>query len=220
MSIKLHKADFERLPKTAIDPWLSIPTATISDAMNRQNVMTGRINSLISGSKLVGQARTVSVLAGDNSAIHAIINLLNAGDVLVIDGGSYYERALWGGILNSIAQSKGVSGVVIDGAIRDTLDLKRMGIPIFFAAATPAGPHKGWGGNIDSAISCGGVSVSPGDIIVGDDDGVVAVPLKQWKSVLENAKERIIAEQAVFEKIHKKDFDRVSFHKTKIEIIE
>ena len=122
MAIQLYNSNYKKLPLKQLLKWNSIPTAVISDSMNRQNVMASRISALLPG-KMVGQARTVSVIAGDNGAIHASMNLLGSNDVLVIDGGAYKERALWGGILNTLAIQRNISGVVIDGAIRDIDEL-------------------------------------------------------------------------------------------------
>ena len=200
MAIQLYNSNYKKLLLKQLLKWNSIPTAVISDSMNRQNVMASRISALLPG-KMVGQARTVSVIAGDNGAIHASMNLLGSNDVLVIDGGAYKERALWGGILNTLAIQRNISGVVIDGAIRDIDELIGMGLPIFFSSVTPAGPHKGWGGTIGTQVSCGGVSVSPSDIVVGDGDGVVIIPIQQAPRVLQAALTRLRFEEMLIKKI-------------------
>ena len=148
--------------------------------------MASRLKPLIEG-KMVGQALTVSVVGGDNGAIHAAMTVVRPNQILVIDGNNYTERALWGGILNKLALRKKIGGVVIDGAVRDISDLRSMKLPIYFSAVTPAGPHKGWGGRIGSNISCGGISVSSGDIVLGDSDGVVVVPLAAEERVFKIA---------------------------------
>lgn len=150
---------------------------------------------------IVGQARTVSVLAGDNAALHEVIGRLNPKEVLVIDAANYSDRAVWGGILNTRAKLRGINGVVLDGAARDAAEMRAMGLPVFLSALSPAGPHKGWGGSIDDRISCGGVVVMPGDIILGDDDGVTVVPLNRADTILEASLARMAYEADILEKL-------------------
>jgi 4-hydroxy-4-methyl-2-oxoglutarate aldolase len=150
----------------------------------------------------VGQARTVSVVAGDNAALHEVIKHLRSGEILVIDAANYPDRAVWGGILNTRAMKQKIGGVVLDGAARDAADMRAMGLPVYLSALSPAGPHKGWGGSIDNTISCGDVVVSPGDIILGDDDGVTVVPLARADAVLDAAQQRLAYEEEVLGKLN------------------
>jgi regulator of RNase E activity RraA len=151
---------------------------------------------------MAGQARTVSVLAGDNAALHEVIGRLRPNEVLVIDACNYDDRAVWGGILNTRAKMRNINGVVLDGAARDAAEMREMGLPVYLSALSPAGPHKGWGGSIDDRISCGGVVVMPGDIILGDDDGVTVVPLNRADIVLEASLKRIDYERDVLTKLN------------------
>ena len=202
MPVQIFNNDYTVLPANVLAKWVTIPPAIAGDAMNRQNVMSGRISPLSSGMKMAGQARCVSTLAGDNAALHAVINYLQPKEVLVIDAGNYPDRAVWGGILNTRAKLKGVNGIVLDGAGRDAAEMREMGLPIYLSALSPAGPHKGWGGSINDRISCGGVAVSPGDIILGDDDGVTVVPLNRADIVLEASLKRIDYEREVLTKLN------------------
>ncbi|XDZ68105.1 RraA family protein [Alphaproteobacteria bacterium LSUCC0226] len=201
MSVQIFKNDFAPLSAEKLIQWASIPPAIAGDVMNRQNVMAGRISPLSTGMKIVGQARTVSVLAGDNAALHEVIGRLNPKEVLVIDAANYSDRAVWGGILNTRAKLRGINGVVLDGAARDAAEMRAMGLPVFLSALSPAGPHKGWGGSIDDRISCGGVVVMPGDIILGDDDGVTVVPLNRADTILEASLARMAYEADILEKL-------------------
>jgi len=204
MSIqRYHPISFERISDKELTEWKTIPSAIAGDSMNRQQVMAARIKPLSPGAVLVGQARCVDAVEGDNAAIHAAISFLEPGDVLVINGGGLENRAVWGGILTSLARRRKVAGVVLDGAVRDLAELKEDDFPIFAVAASPAGPSKGWGGTIDGAISCGGVSVHPGDLIIGDDDGVAVVPLARHETVLKTAKERLAFEADVLDRLEK-----------------
>jgi 4-hydroxy-4-methyl-2-oxoglutarate aldolase len=201
MPVQIFKNDFAPLSADKLAQWASIPPAIAGDVMNRQNIMAGRISPLSAGMAIAGQARTVSVLAGDNAALHEVIGRLRPNEVLVIDAANYSDRAVWGGILNTRAKLRGISGVVLDGAARDAAEMREMGLPVFLSALSPAGPHKGWGGSIDDRISCGGVVVMPGDIILGDDDGVTVVPLDRADAILEASLSRIAYEADILEKL-------------------
>jgi 4-hydroxy-4-methyl-2-oxoglutarate aldolase len=201
MPVQIFKNDFAPLSADKLAQWASIPPAIAGDVMNRQNIMAGRISPLSAGMAIAGQARTVSVLAGDNAALHEVIGRLRPNEVLVIDAANYSDRAVWGGILNTRAKLRGISGVVLDGAARDAAEMREMGLPVFLSALSPAGPHKGWGGSIDDRISCGGVVVMPGDIILGDDDGVTVVPLNRSDAILEASLARMAYEADILEKL-------------------
>ena len=201
MPVQIFKNGFKSLSPRKLAQWASVPPAIAGDVMNRQNVMAGRISPLSTGMTIVGQARTVSVLAGDNAALHEVIGRLNPKEVLVIDAANYSDRAVWGGILNTRAKLRGINGVVLDGAARDAAEMRAMGLPVFLSALSPAGPHKGWGGSIDDRISCGGVVVMPGDIILGDDDGVTVVPLNRADTILEASLARMAYEADILEKL-------------------
>ena len=146
MPVQIFKNSFVPLSAEKLAAWANIPPAIAGDSMNRQNVMAGRISPLSNGMPLVGQARTVSVVAGDNAALHEVIKHLRPGEILVIDAANYPDRAVWGGILNTRAMKQKIGGVVLDGAARDAADMRAMGLPVYLSALSPAGPHKGWGG--------------------------------------------------------------------------
>jgi len=203
MSVQRYQANFERIEEKVLASWKDIPAAIAGDSMNRQQVMAARIKPLAPGMRLVGQARCVDAVEGDNAAIHAAVSLVEPGEVLVINGGGMENRAVWGGILAALARRRKIAGVVLDGAVRDITELKEGDLPVFAVAASPAGPSKGWGGTIDGTIACGGVAVEPGDLIVGDEDGVVVVPLARHAEVLKTARERLKFEASVLERLEK-----------------
>ena len=219
MPVQIFNNEYTVLPANVLAKWATIPPAIAGDAMNRQNVMAGRISPLSFGMKMAGQARCVSTLAGDNAALHAVINYLQPKEVLVIDAGNYPDRAVWGGILNTRAKLKGINGIVLDGAGRDAAEMREMGLPIFLSALSPAGPHKGWGGSINDQISCGGVAVSPGDIILGDDDGVTVVPLARADDVLDASLKRMANEADILNKLAKGEDTSSSFPKPELEFM-
>lgn len=201
MPVQIFSNDFTPLSADKIAQWATIPPAIAGDVMNRQNVMAGRISPLSPGMTVAGQARTVAVLAGDNAALHEVIGRLRPNEVLVIDAANYDDRAVWGGILNTRAKLRNINGVVLDGAARDAAEMREMGLPVYLSALSPAGPHKGWGGSIDDRISCGGVAVMPGDVILGDDDGVTVVPLARAETVLAASLARIAYEEDILNKL-------------------
>ena len=201
MPVQIFPNEFTPLSSEKLAQWATIPPAIAGDVMNRQNVMAGRISPLSPGMTMAGQARTVAVLAGDNAALHEVIGRLRPNEVLVIDAANYDDRAVWGGILNTRAKLRDINGVVLDGAARDAAEMREMGLPVYLSALSPAGPHKGWGGSIDDRISCGGVAVIPGDIILGDDDGVTVVPLARADAVLAASLARIAYEEDILNKL-------------------
>lgn len=189
------EARFERLSDVVLTAWAEIPPAIASDCMNRAQSMDARIKPLAPGMRLAAQARTVVCMAGDNSAIHAAIRLIRPREVLVIAAGGHTGVALWGGLLTRAAMSRGAAGVVVDGAARDVAEIRELGFPCYAAGAVPAGPHKGFGGTIDGVISCAGCPVLPGDIVLGDDDGVVVVPLSRAGALLEECRAKLAQEK-------------------------
>jgi 4-hydroxy-4-methyl-2-oxoglutarate aldolase len=159
----------------AADPLATASSATISDCLNRFGAMRGDIQ-LVSGKGLRGPAFTVATMAGESSTIHRAVAAARAGSVLVVDASGATERAVWGEILTLAARRQGLLGVVVDGAVRDIQAIRANGFCVFAAGRSPAGPHKGWTGSWGTSISCGGLIVAPGDLVVGDDDGVVVIP--------------------------------------------
>ena len=184
MPLLRHDRAFTPLSAEALAAWAEIPPAIASDCMNRAQTMSAAVKPLAAGTRLVGQARTVACMVGDNSAVHAAIRLVRPGEVLVIAAGGFRDAALWGGLLTQAAMARQAAGAVLDGAARDIAEIRGLGFPCFAAAAVPAGPHKGFGGTIDGVIACAGCPVAPGDIVLGDDDGVAVVPLGRADAVL------------------------------------
>ncbi len=195
MAIQRHDVTFDPLPEETLARWRKVPPAVVSDCMNRTQVMAGAIKPVAAGMALVGQARTVTCMVGDNSALHMLTAMARPGEVLVADGGGYTDTALWGGIMTRAALSRGIAGLVIDGAVRDVAEIRDFAFPCFTRAVVPAGPHKGFGGIIDGAISCAGAVVRPGDIVLGDDDGVCVVPLERAEALLAAAEAKIAEEE-------------------------
>ena len=137
-----------------------------------------------SGACLSGRAFTVRTPPGQHPSVREALELAGPGDVIVIDGAGFTERALWGDKLSLRAQERGVVGLVVDGAVRDTALIEALGFPVFAVASTPTGPLTELEGEVGSAIECGGLRVEPGDLVVGDADGVVVVRAAVAEDVL------------------------------------
>ena len=137
--------------------------------------MDGLIRPLLPGRGFCGPAITVEEVEGGNLMSHAALELVQPGDVLVIDAKGITTRACWGAVQTAAAQRLGLAAVVVNGVVRDRADTATRALPIYALGTSPGGPLKGWGGNVNLPIACGGVAVCPGDVVVGDDDGVVVV---------------------------------------------
>ena len=186
-----------------IEKFKEIPSSIVSDCLNRYYGMTGEIRPIFQGIRLCGPALTIQSMAGNNMMSHLALTFAEPGDVLVIDGRGHLGNAVWGGIQAAYAHKRGVAGLVLDGAIRDVDDMRQTRFPVYCKGITPAGPHKGWADSINVPIQCGGVPIMPGDIIVGDDDGVAVVPVDQIEEVYKAAVERIKKEEIWMERIEK-----------------
>ncbi len=164
------------VPKAApalIEAFRTAPTSIISDNLSRLPGAVG-LRPFHRGGQLVGVAFTVRTRPGDNLAIHKALEIVGPGDVIVVDGGGDETRALIGEIMLNIAQYRGAAGYVIDGAIRDASAIAASDFPVFARATIHRGPYKSGPGEINVPVSIGGSVISPGDIVVGDEDGVVA----------------------------------------------
>lgn len=161
----------------------ALPVATVSDAMDRFGVAEG-IRPLWPGAALSGPAFTVWTRPGDNEGLHAAFDVIRRGEVLVVNGGGDETRALVGELLVQKARALRIGGIVLDGAVRDVAELAALGVPVFARAISPAGAWRTGPYRIGCAIAVGGVPVSPGDWVLGDDDGVAVVPAGQVDEVV------------------------------------
>ena len=121
---------------------------------------------------------------GDSSSIHRALTDAEPGSVLVVDAQGGTARAVWGAVMTTAAIERGIVGAVIDGAVRDIDEIASMDFPVFARATCPAGPHKGFRGVHGVPVQCGGVVTNPGDIVVGDADGVTVVPADRAEAAL------------------------------------
>lgn len=167
--------DFVRPDKALVERFKDMPVANIDDNMNRIAAVDTSIEPIGKG-QLLGTAFTVRVPQGDNLMFHAAMDLAKPGDVIMIDAGGFTDRAIFGELMATYCKSRGIKGIVCDGAIRDRGGLAAMeDFPVYAKSATPNGPYKNGPGEINVPVVIGGKVVHPGDIVVGDDDGVIII---------------------------------------------
>ncbi|MFT4011802.1 MAG: RraA family protein [Paracoccus sp. (in: a-proteobacteria)] len=158
-------------------------SSIISDCLDR---LPGAVGLLPyhAGQTVIGTAFTVRTRAGDNAAIHRALDLVRPGDVMVVDGGGDCGQALIGEIIVQKAMARGLAGFAIDGAIRDVDAIRTLGLPVYARAVTHRGPYKNGPGILNQPVCLGGMVVMPGDLIVGDADGIVALSTERAAAIL------------------------------------
>lgn len=187
------RRDFTRVSPEIIAQAAKYQAAILADVAGRRGTLD-RVAAVAPGMKLAGPALTVEVRAGDNLMIHAAMAMARPGDVLVVDGKGDTSCALMGALMINACKVMALGGIVIDGAVRDTEELRELGFPVFAVGANPNGPTKFVPGRINWPISAGGVAVSPGDLVVGDADGVVVVEREKAASLLPLAAKKVADE--------------------------
>jgi RraA family protein len=186
-----------------------IPVSALSDNMHRNIGATGLspYHQPVSQT-MAGTAVTVRSRGGDNLTYLRALEFCRAGDVLVIDAGGDLNNAVIGGILTFYAASIGMAGIVIDGAIRDVAEIRSRVFPVYARGVTHRGPYKDGPGEINVTVSVGGMVVNPGDIVVGDQDGVLAIPQEDAATVIEKARAVLAAEARTMQAMREGKWDR------------
>jgi len=188
--------DFERVAPDVVRKASEFAASILADVAGRRGTLDGRIAALSPAMRMAGPAFTIEVRPGDNLMIHAAISMAKAGDVLVVDGKADRTCALMGSIMINACKKVGLAGVVLDAAVRDTEELRELGFPVYSVGSNPNGPTKFVPGRINWPISCGGVAVNPGDLVVGDADGVVVVERGKAAALLQAAAKKVADERA------------------------
>jgi len=178
-----------------------LATSVVSDVMGRTIGAVSILPVNKSSVSVCGNAVTVSVRAGDNLLIHKALQILKPGDVLVVDGGGDITRALFGEIMMTVAKSKGAIGCVFDGAIRDMDAFEKHKFPCWARGVNMRGPYKDGPGSINTSISIGGMVVNPGDVILGDCDGIIALSPSIALEAAKLGKEKETAERKTIQSI-------------------
>jgi RraA family protein len=184
-----------------VDQFRSLPVANVSDVMSRMVAGGSRLRPLHGGGVLAGPAVTVKTRPGDNLMIHKALDMAEPGDVVVVDAGGDLTNALIGELMIAHAVKRGLAGIVIHGAVRDYGAIRVGSFPIFAAGVTHRGPYKDGPGEVNVAISIDGMVIEPGDLILGDDDGLVSVPFAQTDEVYQAARKKHEAETKQMEAI-------------------
>lgn len=183
---------------------LVLPTGNVADNntdVPRQGTMDSGIKPIDPKSRMLGRAVTVQCYPGDNLALHQGIYAAEPGNVLILDCHGYTEAGHFGDIMALACQVRGIAGVVIDGSCRDSEDIKELGLPVFVRGFNPSGTVKASLGKVNVPVTCGGVRVNPGDMVLGDCDGVVVVPREKEDQVFEKAQAKFAKEEKLVEEL-------------------
>jgi 4-hydroxy-4-methyl-2-oxoglutarate aldolase len=186
--------DFERVDAAIVKEASRYPASILADVAGRRGALSGRIAPLDPSMRFAGPALTVDVRPGDNLMIHAALAIAKPGDVILVDGKGDLSAALMGEIMCQQCVALGVAAVVLDGAARDGVAIRELGFPMYAAGLNPNGPTKFVPGRLNHPISIGGVTVYPGDLVVGDGDGVTVIERAKAAAMLPLAAEKLAAE--------------------------
>ncbi len=181
------------------------PSCVVADSMERSGVMSSSIH-LVSGDRFVGVALTVKLYPGDLVDCLDALSVAQAGDVIIVDAAGETETSIWGGLMASLCQQKGVVGAVVDGAIRDTDEIKDLNFPICAKAIVPRSTHSPYSQRLEPIelnvpITCGGVMIYPGDLVLADEIGVVVIPQDEAGEILGRARAQADKEETTRKRI-------------------
>ena len=191
-----------------VSAFAKLPVANVSDSMSRMTAGGASLRPMHTSGGMAGVALTVKARPGDNRMLHKASDMAVPGDVIVMDAGGDTTNALFGEMMLAYAIKKGVAGLVINGAIRDSDAMKEVNHPVFAVGVTHRGPYKDGPGEINVPIAIDGMVVHPGDIIIGDGDGVLCVPIDEAETILKAAQAKLDAETRQMEAIAEGTNDR------------
>jgi regulator of RNase E activity RraA len=161
----------------------SLPVANVSDCMSRLTGGGPRLRPYHAGGVLSGPAFTVKTRPGDNLMVHKALDIASPGDVVVVDAGGDLTNSIVGEIMITYAMNRGIAGIVINGSIRDSDELRKLSFPVYAAGVTHRGPYKSGPGEIGRTIAFDGMVIEPGDLILGDGDGLLCIPFDETEEV-------------------------------------
>ncbi|MCD8141067.1 MAG: RraA family protein [Planctomycetaceae bacterium] len=193
-------SDFSRPDAALVESFRGLPVANIDDCMNRLFALDAAIKP-IGRPEVLGPAFTIRVPESDNLMFHKAMDMAKPGDVIVIAAGGSTVRAIFGELMVSYLVVRRIGGIIVDGAIRDADAIAAMPIPVYARGVTPNGPFKNGPGEINTPVACGGQVVNPGDIVVGDTDGVVVVPQHEAAALVEKVKKVSAMEKGIMDGI-------------------
>jgi RraA family protein len=191
-----------------VEQFQNVVTPHVSDNLNRMEAVSAHLRPYHKRGRLLGVALTVKTRPGDNLMVHKAIDVAQPGDVIVVDAGGDLTNAIVGEIMLRLALKKGITGFVIDGAIRDTAAFAEGEFPVYARGVTHRGPYKDGPGEVNVPVSIGGMIVHPGDIMIGDEDGVVAVSPADAEALLKVIREQQIRENSIMDAIEDGTIDR------------
>ncbi len=171
-----------------VEKFRDVPVACVSDVMSRMSAAGPGLRPMHSGGVLAGPVLTVKTRPGDNLMVHKALMMIQPGDVIFVDAGGDLTNALVGELMLSHAMKAGAAGVVVNGSIRDYGWVHAHDFPVYAAGVTHRGPYKDGPGEINVPLAIGGMVIEPGDLILGDDDGLVCVPFGDTEIVYKAAK--------------------------------
>lgn len=180
--------------KELVDAFAKLPVANVSDAMSRVTAAGPTLRPMHSSGGMAGVALTVKSRPGDNLMLHKAIDMAVPGDVIVVDAGGDLSNALMGELMLAYAIKKGVAGFVLNAAIRDLDNFREMNLPTYAAGVTHRGPYKDGPGEINVPVAIDGMVIHPGDIVIGDSDGVLAVGIDGAEEILKTTQAKSAAE--------------------------
>lgn len=208
------KKTWERIDPALVEAFVPLPVANVSDCMWRMDSGGAGLQPMHRDGKLAGPAFTVRMRPGDNLLLHKAIDMAQPGDVIVCDAGGDTTNSLFGELMLAHAIKRGVAGLVLNGAIRDADALLERNLPVYAAGITHRGPYKDGPGEIGFAIALDGMVIQPGDLMLGDADGVLAVPRGSAAEVLKRTQAKLQAEEKQMAEIEKGTVDRSWVDKT------
>ena len=179
----------------------AFPTATLHEAMGKYGALPSAIKPISPEMRVGGTALPVHTMPGDNMLLHRAIAQASAGDVIIAHVSDFWEAGYWGEIMAVGAQARGIAGLVIDGCVRDADPITALGFPVFARGLCIQGTTKFGNGRLNQPITIGQVTIHPGDIVVGDRDGVVIVPAGRLTETIEKAHAREAKEAQVMARL-------------------
>jgi 4-hydroxy-4-methyl-2-oxoglutarate aldolase len=193
----IHVRRETRRPDTAIvEAFRELAVATVYEASGRKGYIGNAVRPIAPGTRICGPAYTVQCAPGDNLMLHKALQRAAAGDVLVAAAGEAYEFGYWGALMASAAVARKLGGLAMDACVRDSAEIRDMGFPLFCRGFCIRGTTKSVLGLINYPLNFAQVTIFPGDLVLGDDDGMVVVRLDDCREVLESARKRVGAEEA------------------------
>ena len=207
----------ERKKKVALSiakEFLTLPVANVSDSMWRLTAGGSRLRPMHKSGQMAGPALTVKSRPGDNLMLHKAIDMAEPGDIIVCDAGGDLTNSLMGELMLAHAMKRGVGGFVLDGAVRDVEAFLDVNLPVFAAGVSHRGPYKDGPGEINVSVAIDGMVIEPGDLVIGDWDGVLSIPLDDVESILKKTNEKQAAEAVDMAKIEAGEWDRSWVDKT------